>query len=171
MRHIYERKEDLARLRAEVAPAFASGNTITTLEQIQYLLASCPLLRAFFDETLRLYSVAPSNRVVLEEMSVGGYTIKPGHNLMCPTYPLHHSAEHFGPHTEVFNPERFINPILEDGKPANPRMLRAFGGGISLCSGRHFASNEVLSCAANVIWRYDIEFLDGGVVNITPRKA
>lgn len=163
IRHIYRRKAALERLRAEVAPAFTTGMTITTLEQVQFLLRDCPLLRAFYDETLRLYSASPSNRVVLEQMNIADRTIYPGHNLMCPPYIQHHTPEYFGEDTLSFNPERYLKPTLETGKPANPNMLRSFGGGISLCSGRHFAGNEVLSYAASVIWRFDIDFVQGGV--------
>ena len=164
--HIFTNKAALARLRAEVASAFATGNSITTLEQLHYLLDSCPLLRAFYDETLRLHAPSSSNRLVVEETSVGGYTLKAGHNVMCPSHAQHHLPEYFGQDTAKFNPERFIEPVLlEKGKPADPKMVRAFGGGVSLCSGRFFASNEVLAYAASVLWRFDINFRKGGMVD------
>jgi hypothetical protein len=49
-------------------------------------------------------------------------------------------------------------------------MMCAFGGGVSLCSGRSFASNKVLSYAASVLWRYDIEFKRNGMASIVSRK-
>jgi cytochrome P450 len=160
----------VARLRAEVAPVFTTGNSITTLEQVHILLTSCPLLRAFYDETLRLHGTASSNRKVVEETSVAGFTLKAGHNIICPSYAQHHNPEYFGEDTEKFDPDRFIQPVLAQGTPADPKMVRAFGGGISLCSGRFFASNEVLSYAATVIWRYDIKFEGVDKVRIIPRK-
>jgi cytochrome P450 len=106
----------------------------------------------------------------VEETSVAGYTLKVGHNIMLPSYSQHHSPEYFGQNPEKFDPERFIQPVLEKGKPADPKMVRAFGGGVSLCSGRFFASNEVLSYAASVLWRFDIEFMGDGSVSILHRK-
>jgi cytochrome P450 len=169
--NIFFRKGSLARLRAEVAPAFGTGNHITTLEQVQYLLTSCPLLRAFYDETLRMHAFNASNRIVEEETVIGGHTLKAGHNIMCPPYIQHHMPEYFGQDVDKFNPERFIDPVLATGKPADPKMVRAFGGGISLCSGRFFASNEVLSYAASVLWKFDIIHKGGGMVSIVPRKC
>jgi len=157
-------------LRAEIAPAFATGDHITTLEQVQYLLTSCPLLRAFYDETLRLHAFNASNRVVEEETFVGGFILKKGHNVLCPPYAQHNMSEFFGEDLDSFNPERFIQPVLTTGKAAEAKMVRAFGGGISLCSGRFFASNEVLSYAASVLWRFDFEFKGRGIVSVTPRK-
>ncbi|KIM42710.1 hypothetical protein M413DRAFT_444378 [Hebeloma cylindrosporum] len=169
LRRIFSRTDLLPRLREEVAPAFASGNSITTLEQVQHLLTSCPLLRAFYDETLRLHSSSVSNRVVVEETTVGGYTLKVGHNVICPSYVQHRLPEYFGNDTDKFEPERFIKPVLEKGTPADPKMVRAFGGGVSLCPGRFFASNEVLSYAASALWRFDMTF-KGEMVRIVPRK-
>ena len=125
------------------------------LEQLHYLLNSCPLLRAFYDETHCLHAPSSSNWLVVEETSVGGYTLKAGHNLMCPSHAQHHLPEYFGKDTTQFNPEWFIEPVLlEKGKPADPKMVRVFGGGISHCSGRFFARNKVLAYAGSVLWRF-----------------
>jgi cytochrome P450 len=158
-------------LRIEVAPAFTTGNSITTLEQVQYLLTRCPLLRAFYDETLRLHTSSSSNRVVEDETSVGGYTLKAGRRIICPSYAQHHLPQYFGEDQDKFNPERFLQPVLAKGTTADPKMIRAFGGGVSLCPGRFFASNEVLSYAATVLWRFDITFKAKGMASIVPRKS
>jgi cytochrome P450 len=107
---------------------------------------------------------------VVEDTSVGGYTLRVGHNIICPSYAQHHLPEYFGQDPEKFDPERFIEPVLAKGTPADSKMVRAFGGGVSLCSGRFFASNEVLSYAASVLWRFDITFKGDGRVSIVPRK-
>ena len=177
LRRIYTHPNVLPKLRAEVAPAFPPGSkSITTLHQIHHLLTACPLLRAFYDETLRLHSYSSSNRIVAAPkaeddtpITVGGYTLKQGHNLLLPSYAQHHSPHHFGPNPERFDPLRFLEPVLPGGKPADAKMVRAFGGGVSLCSGRFFAGNEVLAYAATVLWRHDVWSLGGGVC-IVPRK-
>jgi cytochrome P450 len=120
-------KDAVARLRAEIAPAFPTGNSITTLEEVNHLLNSCPLLHAFYDETLRLHSVSSSNRTVVEDTSVGRYTVRVGHNIICPSYAQHHLPEYFGQDLGKFDPERFIEPVLAKGTPADLKMVRAFG--------------------------------------------
>lgn len=167
--HIFSHEDLLARLRIEVAPAFAAGNSITTLEQVQHL-TSCPLLRASYDETLRLHTTSSSNRVVEEETDIGGYTLRAGIGVICPPYVQHHLPEYFGEDTDKFDPDRFIRPVLAKGMTADPKMIRAFGGGVSLCPGRFFASNEVLSYAASVLWRFEITFQDPGMTHIVIRK-
>jgi len=117
-----------------------------------------------------LHAFNPSNRTVEEETIVGGFALKEGHNVICPPYAQHNMSEFFGENLDSFNPERFIQPVLTTGKVADAKMVRAFGGGISLCSGRFFASSEVLSYAASVLWRFDITWKGKGMVNITSRK-
>lgn len=106
----------------------------------------------------------------MEDTSVGGYNLKVGNNIICPAYAQHHSPEFFGHDQEKFYPERFIEPVLAKATSADPKMVRAFGGGVSLCPGRFFASHEMISYAASVLWRFDIEFKRGGKVSITPRE-
>jgi cytochrome P450 len=89
---------------------------------------------------------------------------------MVPSYIQHHMPEFFGQDMYEFTPERFIEPVLAKGTPADPKMVRAFGGGVSLCPGRFFASNEVLSYAASILWRFDLQVKGKGNVNFVPRK-
>jgi len=170
LRHIFTHKDWLTRVRAEVAPVFSNSNSVTTLEQVHYLLNSCPLLRAFYDETLRIDAAFSASRLVMEETSIAGYTLKVGHNVSCPTYVQHQSPEYFGPNTETYNHERFSEPVLAKEKSADPKMLRSFGGGVTLCPGRFFASIEILSYAASVIWRFDIRLKPERMASISLRK-
>ena len=39
----------------------------------------------------------------------------------------------------------------------NPVAFRAFGGGATLCPGRHFASTEILAFASVILLRFDIK--------------
>ena len=165
LRHIFS-PTSLSQLRAEVAPAFALSDRITTLDQLNYLIMSCPLLRAFYYETLRVHSANSSNRKVVEETLVGGYTLRVGRNVLLPSYVQHNKEEYFGSDTSQFNPERFLESA---SKKANPKMVRAFGGGVSLCSGRHFASSEILSYTASILWKYNVVFQARGAFRIERR--
>jgi cytochrome P450 len=46
-------------------------------------------------------------------------------------------------------------------KQVHPAAFRAFGGGKTLCPGRHFATNEILALAAMTISMFEIESADG----------
>ena len=44
----------------------------------------------------------------------------------------------------------------------HPAAFRAFGGGKTLCPGRHFATNEILAFVAMIVLMFDIDSPDGG---------
>lgn len=162
--HLFNDRNLLRRVREEIAPVFKGEPYVTTLEQVAQLQQNCPLLRACFDETLRLYSPAASNRRVVEESVVAGYTLKAGRHVILPAF-AHHQSAVFGERPAGFRPDRFL-----PGGGADAKQVRAFGGGTSMCSGRYFASNEVLSYAASVVWRCEVEMLKDGLVRLSERK-
>lgn len=43
----------------------------------------------------------------------------------------------------------------------DPVAFRAFGGGATLCPGRHFASTEILAFASIILLRFDIKPVTG----------
>lgn len=45
-------------------------------------------------------------------------------------------------------------------KHPSVKSLRPFGGGVSLCPGRHFAANEVYAFVACALRRFDFELLE-----------
>ena len=44
----------------------------------------------------------------------------------------------------------------ENGKTPNPAAFRAFGGGTTLCPGRHFAATETLAVVTMFVMRYNM---------------
>jgi len=107
---------------------------------------------------MRLTSSTTSHRVVDEEVKVGPndkYTLYPGAKVFAPARPLHLSEDIWGSDVLKFNPDRFLqNP--ERGRQGNLSM-RPFGGGASLCPGRHFAGNEVKQFVVGVLRRFELE--------------
>ncbi|CAJ2505407.1 Uu.00g128010.m01.CDS01 [Anthostomella pinea] len=71
--------------------------------------------------------------------------------------PLH---GHNRPNIEDFEPRRFL-PEEKQNRPRDV-CFRAFGGGKTLCPGRHFATNEVLAVVAVFIVRFDMKSVEGG---------
>ncbi|KAK4675937.1 hypothetical protein QC764_0083260 [Podospora pseudoanserina] len=119
----------------------------------------CPTLLSTFQEVFRFHGMANSVRIASEDhMLEGKYLIKKGSIVMMPARVQHHSKEVWGEDVEVFNARRFMrNP----GKPRlHPVAFRGFGGGTTLCPGRHFATTEILLFTAMVLLRFDV--LPGG---------
>lgn len=84
--------------------------------------------------------------------------------MMMPARPYHFDPEIFGDDADEFVPGRF----MRDGKTLAPgqkavssKTLRAFGGGTILCPGRHFAANEILAGVATLLFRFDVEIVEG----------
>ncbi|KAF2245790.1 hypothetical protein BU26DRAFT_568334 [Trematosphaeria pertusa] len=62
----------------------------------------------------------------------------------------------WGPGAASFSHRRFVNSQANK-KTLNPAAFRAFGGGATLCPGRHFATTEILAAAAMLIARFEME--------------
>ncbi|MCJ1381605.1 hypothetical protein MMC17_004716 [Xylographa soralifera] len=130
---------------------------ITTLKR------NCPLLISVFQETLRYRSVSTSVRQVMEDTVLDGqWLLKKDSMIQMPSRIIHRDSSLWGTDVEEFNPQRFLksSEVKSSGsnsrKRRNPAAFRAFGGGTTLCPGRHFASNEVLAVTAMFVLRYDM---------------
>ena len=59
----------------------------------------------------------------------------------------------------------------KSGKAPPAAAFRAFGGGSTLCPGRHFATNEVLAIVTMFVMRYDMVPLSGSWTLPTVEKT
>jgi hypothetical protein len=75
-----------------------------------------------------------------------------GHTVLIPSTVQHSSPPAWGDNVNEFNYKRFLKP-----RKHNPVAFRAFGGGATLCPGRHFASTEILAFASLILLRFDIK--------------
>ena len=140
-------------IRKEVAPAI-TATTINT----EYLLHSCPLLNAVWDETLRQTAFAASVRFITEDVVLPNSPVilRKGNRIMMPQRQLHFDESIFGADARTFNPERFLkNPKLRSSGSYRP-----FGGGTTLCPGRHLAKVTSLAFVAALVSRFDMELED-----------
>ncbi|KAL9038663.1 MAG: hypothetical protein Q9180_002996 [Flavoplaca navasiana] len=140
----------LEQIRLETKPAFNHG-----VLSVDYLKNSCPLLDAIWNETLRHSAYSASVRHITEDTIIGGKTLRKGNRLMIPYRQLHFDESVFGEDAHVFEPARFEK---------NPKLLRSaswrpFGGGITMCPGRHVAKESVAIFIAMVLRRFNIEFV------------
>ena len=163
---IYADSDLLFKLRQEVGELMISNDVakVRTID-ISNLKSSCPLLTSTFQEVLRFRSMGTSVREVMEDTVLDDqWLLKKGNMIQMPSRVIHCDSELWGADVDEFQPERFLSPE----SPKNTRSkrppaaaFRAFGGGSTLCPGRHFATNEVLAVVTMFIMRFDMTPLSG----------
>ena len=130
---------------------------------------ACPLLLSILKEVLRFHGTGTSVRTVQEDHLLDGkYLLKKGGTLMIPGFVQHSERTVYGDTVGNFNHKRFIRT---NAKRLNPFGFRGFGGGSTLCPGRHFASTEIIAFAALMVLRFDFEPHSGTWVRPTTKNA
>ena len=135
-----------------------NGSPLKTIN-INSLKESCPLLLSSYQEVIRYRTMGTSVRMVMEDTYLDQWLLKKGAMLQIPSRVIHQDTDLWGATAAEFNPRRF----LPEEKPNRPRDIcfRGFGGGKTLCPGRHFATNEVLAVVAAFIARFDMKPAEG----------
>ncbi|KAK7917930.1 hypothetical protein PG985_009804 [Apiospora marii] len=136
----------------------STGSTLKTLD-ITTLKEKCPLLLSAYQEGLRYTSIGTSVREVMEDTYLEGYLLKKGTMLQMPSRIIHQNTSLWGPGAADFDPRRFL--AENKANRPNDACFRAFGGGKTLCPGRHFATNEVLAVVALFVARFDMKPVKG----------
>ena len=123
------------------------------------LRENCPLLISTYRETLRLKTNNVYTRWVQEDTLLDDrYLLKQGSIVQVPGASMHADPALWGADVKDFNPRRFTKGAATH----RPGAFRTFGGGASLCPGRHFALVEIVSTAAMFAMRYDMKPSGGG---------
>lgn len=135
------------------------GSTVKTID-ITTLKEACPLLLSSYQEVLRYSSMGTSVREVMEDTYLDQWLLKKGAMLQMPSRIIHQDSSLWGADVADFRPRRFL-PEEKQNRPRDV-CFRAFGGGKTLCPGRHFATNEVLAVVAVFIARLDMKPVEGG---------
>jgi len=127
---------------------------------LDHIKTSCPILLSTFHEVLRFHNVGVSGRIVTRDHLLDGrYLLKKGSTVIIPGPVQHSDATIWGPTVGVFNHKRF----LKQEKRPSPAAFRGFGGGSTLCPGRHFATTEITAFAALMAVRFNVRPKGGGV--------
>jgi len=159
----------LSIIREEIGSILTSstdekGGKVNSLD-IASLKSSCPFLTATFQEVLRLRSMGTSVRQVMQDTVLDGqWLLQKDSWVQMPSRVIHKDASIWGTDVDDFNPRRFMKDERHrsgNGKRAPAAAFRAFGGGTTLCPGRHFASNEILALVSMMVIRYDITPVSG----------
>lgn len=167
--HIFSDPNVLADIRNEVAKIVKSGANGRIVD-ITDIKTSCPILLSTLQEVLRFHSIGTSVRIVMEDHLLDGkYLLKKGNTVMIPGTVQHTLPSIWGEKVAEFDHRRFLRS--GNSKRPNPVAFRGFGGGTTLCPGRHFASTEILAFAALMALRFDIAPVSGKWVRPTTENA
>lgn len=165
--HIYSDLQLLAELRVELSLGSMKQTTAQdgsikctidtpTLRQVFVLLSST------YQETLRFHTHNTSSRMVMRDTVLAKrYRLKAGSIILMPGANIHALPSIWGDDAHQFNPRRFLKSTPDaDKTKLHPGAFRSFGGGVSLCPGRHFAATEICAAAAMFVSRFDMVAVD-----------
>ncbi|KAH9849993.1 cytochrome P450 monooxygenase pc-3 [Lenzites betulinus] len=108
-------------------------------------------LRAFLNETLRLYPPVPFDvRFSIKEALLPNpdptgkpIYIPPKTMIAYSVFNMHHDSKLWGPTADQFDPDRFLDDRVQKYLVANPFIFLPFNGGPRICLGQQFAYNEM----------------------------
>ncbi|KAL8803317.1 MAG: hypothetical protein Q9200_006275 [Gallowayella weberi] len=165
--HIYSNPTLLSDLRSEMwAQTMWKCNQTpeskTCSIDVPTLHQRYPLLASTYQETLRFHTHNSSSRMVMQDSVLAKrYRLKAGSIILIPGATIHALPSLWGEDADQFNPCRFLKSTREEDKrKQHPGAFRSFGGGVSLCPGRHFATTEICAAAAMFVSRFDMSPVD-----------
>ena len=179
MVHLYSRPQLLEEVRSEIKKAidFDGEKRIINVDRLKTV---APVLTSCFRETLRMVANLTSVRwIVNDTMLADRYLLKKDSMVQVASGVVHKDEKVWGPDAREFNPRRFIaGPDFETEtgsavplpKNVPSAAFRAFGGGSVICPGRYFAQSEIVGFVAAVVIGFDLERLDGGLINVPERE-
>ncbi|KAI8960635.1 cytochrome P450 [Daldinia sp. FL1419] len=157
--HIFSDPVVLEDIRTELHEHVREVDGVCTID-LADVKGSCPILLSTFKEMFRCNAIGVSARIAMEDhMLDNKYLIKKGSTVMIPSKVQHSVPSVWGATVNEFYHKRFIR---QPGvKAPNPIAFRGFGGGTTLCPGRHFVSTEVLMFSALMALRFDVRPVGG----------
>jgi cytochrome P450 len=182
--HIVSRPKLLEEVLEELRQTLQQSESDTKVRKISIskIKKDCPLLVSIYRETLRFCSENFSTRVVTTDTILSDtYFLRKDAMVQISGGIIHADQTIWGANANEFNPRRFVatGSSAEECKnksegvdkpgPIHPAAFRSFGGGTTLCPGRHFATSEILGFAALVLLTFDIQPAEGDGIEI-PRK-
>ncbi|KAK0200179.1 cytochrome P450 [Desarmillaria ectypa] len=138
-----EHPDMVTRLRSEVLEKVGSTRA-PTYEDIRDM----KYLRAFLNETLRLYPSVPINGRVsnvattLPNKGRAPYYISKDTAVNYSVFLMHRRTDLWGPDALEFDPDRFLDSRLQKYLTPNPFIFVPFHAGPRICLGQQFAYNE-----------------------------
>jgi cytochrome P450 len=157
---IFSRHELLKEIRSELEatledPSSRKGVSLdyTTIRE------RCPVFMSTYDEVLRMTSGIATVRYTNEDTLIQDrWLLKKGAQVQMPTAFIHADPTTWGADADVFDHTRFLKTkiLTKEQKTRRAAAFRPFGGGNTLCPGRHFASYEVLTFVGSILLGFDV---------------
>jgi cytochrome P450 len=145
------------------------GGRLPTAADLQHL----PYTRQVLAESMRIYPPAWAvERRALEDVEIGGYTIRKGTVVLACQYFVHRDPR-WWPDPERFRPERWSETTRDRPKFA----YFPFGAGTRICVGEHFAWMEGMLVLATIAQRWRMQYEEPGspvpepLVTLRPRDG
>ena len=144
-------------------------------------LESSPLLEAIFAETLRKYvNFLIIRNVENSAVDFSDLQVLPGERIIASTEVQHNDPAHWNTGTskqyhslDAFWPERFLESKTEKDSQRESSFVRnefsttglagiwiPFGGGTSMCPGRHLAKRIMILTLVVLLFQFDMEIVD-----------
>lgn len=153
--HVFSDQSLLKDIRAELESVISidGSNSKLLMFDISILKEKSHILLSTFQEVLRVYARGASARLVMEDTLLNNqYLLKKGAALMIPQAVMHSDTSVWG--SIDFDAHRFLKQ--GSTKRSSAASYRPFGGGATLCPGRHFAADEILTVAAMMIHKHEL---------------
>ncbi|KAL4973067.1 cytochrome P450 [Aspergillus desertorum] len=134
---------------------------------------SCPRLLSTFKESMRMHSMGTAVTKVMEDQMLDNkYLLKKGAYVLIPAGIQHTDQSLWGKDANEFNHLRFVGESMNDKRRSrDPPGYRPFGGGWTLCPGRHIATSMVLGFAAAAIMSFDMQTRSGQWITPTIKNS
>lgn len=156
---IFSRPDLLKEIRSELETTIEDpASEIVSLDYTT-IREKCPVFMSTYDEVLRMTSGIATVRYTNEDTLIQDrWLLKKGAQVQMPTAFIHADPTTWGADADVFDHTRFLKSkvLTKEQKTRRAAAFRPFGGGNTLCPGRHFASYEVLTFAGSVLLSFDM---------------
>jgi cytochrome P450 len=159
--HICSNPEALRQCRFELSTLVTTAPQNDNIQVVKYVDVSlikkeCPTMVAMLQETLRYHSTLINIKKVHHDTTLANqYLLKKNAIIMIPGTAVHHDTEIWGASAATFDYRRFTTPEGQR-KLGSTLAYRPFGAGATMCPGRHFSTNIILSFAAMLLLQFDI---------------
>ncbi|KAH8174965.1 cytochrome p450 domain-containing protein [Sarocladium implicatum] len=134
---------------------------------VEGLMEKCPLLKASYVETLRLYTSSYSIKWMAQDTVLGkssdpngSFVLEKG-TYAHASHELHQLDERCYPDPHEWQPARHVKETVDKNGHKTVSVdlgtIRPYGGGHSMCKGRAYAARELIVITAALLSTYDIE--------------
>ena len=170
--HILSAQDLTASIREELHQATETkdGGQIRVVN-LSAIKGPCPTLVAALNETLRYHSTVINIKQVQHDTTLDNqYLLKKNGIVMIPGHSVHHNKSIWGLDADTFDHRRFISPQSKKNL-ASTAAFRPFGAGVTMCPGRHFSTNVILSLVVMVLVKFEVVPVSGEWKEPETRKA